>query len=60
MAHWRPCTHRPELDHHDVEARIKKALYALGAMRRKTSGSADIPGRLKGKVYAGGVLVVLL
>jgi len=47
-------------DHHDAEARIKKAPQALGAMRSKIFGSADIPGRLKGKVYTGGVLAVLL
>jgi len=47
-------------DHHDVEARIKKASHSSGAMRRKIYTPADIPGRLKGKVYAGGVLAVLL
>ena len=47
-------------DHHDVEARIKKASQAFGAFRSKIYGSADIPERLKGKVYAGGVLAVLL
>ena len=36
------------------------ASHAFGAMRSKISGSADIPERLKGKVYAGGVLAVLL
>ena len=45
---------------HDVEARIKKASKAFGAMRSNIYGSADIPERLKGKVYAGGVLAVLL
>ena len=29
-------------------------------MRSKIQGPADIPERLKGKVYAGGVLAVLL
>ena len=43
-----------------VEARIKKASQAFGAFRSKIYGSADIPERLKGKVYAGGVLAVLL
>jgi hypothetical protein len=47
-------------DHHDVEARIKKASQAFGALRSKIFGSADIPERLKGKVYSGGVLAVLL
>jgi len=47
-------------DQHDVGARIKKAPQAFSAMRSKIFGSADIPERLKGKVYAGGVLAVLL
>ena len=47
-------------DHHGVEARIKKASQAFGAMRSKIYGSADIPERPNGKVYAGGVLAVLL
>ena len=47
-------------DHHGAEARIRKASHAFGAMRSKVFGSADIPGRLKGKVYACGVLAVLL
>ena len=34
-------------DHHDVEARIKRAPKALGAMRSKICGSADIPEGLK-------------
>ena len=38
-------------DHHDVEARIKKASRAIGAMRSRIYGFADIPERLKGKVY---------
>ena len=47
-------------DHHDIESRIKKASKAFGAMRSRIYGSADIPERLKGRVYAGGVLAVLL
>ena len=47
-------------DHHDVEARLKKASQAFGALRSKIFSSRDIPERLKGKVYAGGVLAVLL
>ena len=43
-------------DHLDVEARTKKAPRSFGAVRSKIWGSADIPERLKGKVYAGGVL----
>jgi len=39
-------------DHHDVEARIKKASKAFGAMRSKIYGSADIPERLKCKRVA--------
>ena len=47
-------------DHHDVETRLKKASQAFGALRSKIFSSRDIPERLKGKVYAGGVLAVLL
>ena len=47
-------------DHHDVEARLKKASQAFGALRSKIFSSRDIPERLNGKVYAGGVLAVLL
>ena len=47
-------------DHHDVDARIKKASAAFGALRDRLFGSKDVPERLKGKVYAGGVLAVLL
>ena len=36
-------------DHHDVEAWIKKASKAFGAMRSKICGSVDILERLKGK-----------
>ena len=52
--------HRGLSDHHDVEARIKKASMAFGALRDRFFGSRDVPERLKGKVYAGGVLAVLL
>ena len=52
--------HRDLPDHHDVEARIKKASKAFGALRDRLFSSADVPERLKGKVYAGGVLAVLL
>ena len=52
--------HRDLSDHHDVEARIKKASKAFGALRDRLFSSADVPERLKGKVYAGGVLAVLL
>ena len=48
-------------DHHDVEARLKKVPQAsFGALRSKIFSSRVIPGRLKGKVYACGVLAVLL
>ena len=43
-------------DHHDVEARLKKAPQTLSVI----FSSRDIPERLKGKVCAGGVLAVLL
>jgi hypothetical protein len=47
-------------DHHDVNARLKKASKAFGALRDRVFSSRDVPERLKGKVYAGGVLAVLL
>ena len=47
-------------DHHDVEARLKKAPQAFGTLRTQILSSRNIPERLKGKVYAGGVLAVLL
>jgi hypothetical protein len=47
-------------DDHDVEARIKKASKAFGALRDCFFSTAMVPERLKGKVYAGGVLAVLL
>ena len=39
-------------------ARLKKA--ASGKLQSKIFSSRDLPERLKGKVYAGGVLAVLL
>ena len=47
-------------DHHGVDARIKKAAEAFGALRDRVFSSRDAPERLKGKVYAGRVLAVLL
>ena len=47
-------------DHHDVEARLKKAPQAFAALRSKIFSSRDIPERLKGKVNASGVLTVSL
>jgi len=52
--------HRDLSDHHDVDARIKKASKAFGALRDQFFGTRDVSERLKGKVYAGGVLAVLL
>jgi hypothetical protein len=52
--------HNDLTDHHDVEARIKKASKAFGALRDRIFSSQDVPERLKGKVYKGGVLAVLL
>ena len=52
--------HRDLSDHRDVDYRIKKASQAFGALRDHFFGSADVPERLKGKVYAAGVLAVLL
>ena len=47
-------------DDHDVDARIKKASKAFGALRDCFFSSSIVTERLKGKVYAGGVLAVLL
>jgi hypothetical protein len=43
-----------------VDARLKKAFKPFGALRDRVFSSRDVPERLKGKVYAGGVLAVLL
>ena len=45
---------------HDADARIKKAPKAFGAPRDRFFSTSAVPERLKGKVYAGGVLSVLL
>ena len=47
-------------DDHDVDARIKKASKAFGALRNCFFSSSLVPERMKGQVYAGGVLAVLL
>ena len=47
-------------DHHDVDARIKKAFKAFGALRDHLFSTHDVFERLKGKIYSGGVLAVLL
>jgi hypothetical protein len=47
-------------DDHDVDARIKKASKAFGALRNCFFSSSLVPERMKGQVYAGGVLVVLM
>jgi hypothetical protein len=47
-------------DDHDVDARIKKAFKAFGALRNCFFSSSLVPERMKGQVYAGGVLAVLL
>jgi len=47
-------------DHHDDDARIKKVAEAFGALRDRVFSSKDVPERLKGKVYASGVLSMLL
>jgi len=52
--------HRDLSDHHDVDARIKKASKAFGALRNRIFGTRDVSERLKGKIYTGGVLAVLL
>jgi hypothetical protein len=52
--------HRDLSDHHDVDARIKKASKAFGALRDRVFSTRDVSERLKGKIYSGGVLAVLL
>ena len=52
--------HRDLSDHHGVDARIKKASRAFGALRGRVFSSKDVPERLKGNVFKGGVLAVLL
>jgi hypothetical protein len=47
-------------DHHDVDARIKKAAQACGALCVRVFSFCDVSGRLMGKAYAGGVLAVLM
>ena len=47
-------------EHHNAEARIRRAPHALGAMRSKTHGPADIPDRPRGKAHAAGIMAVLL
>jgi len=46
--------------HHDVDARIKKAAQAFGALCNRVFSSRDVPERLKRKVYADSALAVLL
>ena len=52
--------HRDLSDHHEVDARIKKAYEAFGALRDHFFSTRDVSERLKGKIYTGGVLAVLL
>ena len=52
--------HRDLSDHHDVDARIKKASKAFGALRDRIFSTRDVSERLIGKIYTGGVLAVLL
>ena len=52
--------HRDLSDHHDVDARIKKASKAFGALRDRVFSTRDVSERLIGKIYSGGVLAVLL
>ena len=46
--------------HHDVDARIKKVSKAFGALRDHYFSTRNVSERLKGKIYSGGVLAVLL
>jgi len=52
--------HRDLSDHHDVDARIKKTSKAFGALRDHFFSTRDVSEQLKGKIYTGGVLAVLL
>ena len=53
--------HHDISDHHDVDARINKASKKVfGAPRDRVFSTSDVPERLKGKIYSGGVLAVLL
>ena len=52
--------HRDLSNHHGVDARIKKASQSFGALLDRVFSSKDVPGRLKGKVFKGGLLAVLL
>jgi hypothetical protein len=47
-------------DMSDTTTRLKKAFQAFGALCSKIFSSRDIPEWVKGKVYSGGVLAVLL
>ena len=52
--------HRDFSDHHDVDARIKKASKAFGALRGHFCSNCDVSKRIKGKIYSSAVLAVLL
>jgi len=52
--------HRDLSENHDVDARIKKASKAFGALRDHFFSTRDVSERLKGKIFTGGVLAVLL
>jgi hypothetical protein len=47
-------------DDHDVDALIKRPSKAFGPLRGCFFSSSLVPKRLRGQVYAGGVLAVLL
>ena len=47
-------------DHHDVDARIKKASKVFGALRDHFLRTRDVSERLKGKIYSGGVWLKLV
>ena len=51
--------HRCLSDNQVADARIKKGPLVFGALRSGVFGSANVPGRLKRKLYMGGVLAVL-
>jgi hypothetical protein len=52
--------HRDLSDHHDVDVRIKKTFKLFGALRDHFFSTREVSERLKGKIYSGGILAVLL
>ena len=60
---WGHCfiaTYQIIIDNHGVDAQIKKASKACGALRGHSFSTRDVSERLEEKIYSGGVLAVLL